>query len=154
MDLLAAEVEIRADASRTSQGIVEIRLQPWRALANDRAEIFAAGSLEWRGPVPLDLDHVAAPRLLLDAHDNGERVVMTGSIPDTPSGRELRAELAERPDASVEFVASAEHREHGVRVIDRAELRRVSAVRAGSYKTTSVEVRAAADRDWEAARWL
>ena len=154
MTTLAGELELRADPAREAAGLVTIRLQPWRALANDRPEAFAAGSLEWRGGIPLSLDHDGAPRLLLQGEDNGERVVLSGRLPDSPDGRALRGELAERPHASVEFRAAAEHREHGVRIIDRAQLVGVSAVRRGAYRTTGVEIRAD-DREREAAlRWL
>ena len=156
MSELRGTLELREDESRATQGRLVIRLQPWRALANDRAEIFEAGSLEWRGLVPLDVDHDGEARALLDAEDNGERVVLSGAIPDTARGRALRAELAERPEASVQFKASAEHRERGVRVIDKARLEAVSAVRAGAYKTATVEVRARGVQGLvEAAyRWL
>ena len=88
-------------------------------------------------------------------HDPSLIVVQEAALTDTQRSLEVRADLPEGSAAlqlvkrgalsgfSIEFNAIEEHREAGIRVIDRAELTGLALVDKGAYPQSTAEVRCA-----------
>ena len=90
-------------------------------------------------------------------HDPSMIVVQEAALTDGPRSLEVRADLPEGSAAlqlvkrgalsgfSIEFNAIEEHREAGIRVIDRAELTGLALVDKGAYPQSTAEVRCASN---------
>ena len=113
--------------------------------AQDRPELFAPGSIRLTEPVTLNLQHDPARQLATTA-DGSLRLTNTASALSleaqlAPNSAELN--LVRRKTLtglSVEFRSRREHRAHGLRVIDSADVGAVGLVDIGSYQT-ELEVR-------------
>ena len=140
-------VELRL-AGRTLRGTA-IR---YRERARDRAEMFETGAFQPLGVVKLNLQHDSFREIAsteggsLRIEDGPDALVVEADL------REGSAELAlVRRHAlrglSVEFRSLTEHRENGVRIVEKAELPAIGLVDSGSYRT-SVELRQAFGDAW------
>lgn len=133
-------VEIREADGRP---MLHIRALTARALANDRLEAFEAGSLAWSGDVPIRRGH-GTPAVLRGTPEwRDDRLEVVAAIPDTPEGRELAEGVrsGELAHASVEFNATEERRERGVRIITRGILDGIALTSKPAYRTTRTELR-------------
>ena len=121
-----------------------------RAAPNTRAmsERFEAGSIEPLHPVTLNLQHDPERRIATTAdgslrlHDGSDVLRIEADLREGSAELELVRRGALR-GLSVEFLAIAERREAGVRVLSRAGLPAIGLVDIGSHETT-VELRHAA----------
>ena len=130
-------------AGRTLTGIA----MPYGTVSPDFAERFEAGAFAPVAAVGLNLQH-----------DRGITLVEPGGLDlrDGPAALEVRAELPEGAAAlvrrralrglSVEFNATSERLEGGVRVVERAELAGLGLVDRPAYPAATVEVRARSGR--------
>ena len=102
-------------------------------------------------------------------HDTSRVIAWTGggglTLSDTRDALMVRAELPQIPAAdkaladiaagrltglSIEFKATAEHRENGIRVVTAADLNGIGVVSAPSYQQSTVEIRARSGRTMRA----
>ena len=138
--------EVRAGAEfRVSGRTLAGSVMTYGDVSLEHGERFAPGAFAPVPAVPLNVQHDAA-MTVLPAGDY--------ELIDTPQALEIRAELPARSGAlalvrrgalngfSVEFHSRAEHRESGVRVIERAALVGVGLVDMPSYPGSTAELRA------------
>ena len=138
-------IELRADESRQSPGLLEGVLLTYETRATDRPELFKRGALYW-----------ADDGLVLnESHDtkqvisrfmpqlDGDQVRVSLPLPDTQRGRDAATLIRNgtMKGLSVEFRAESEKYVGGVREIHRAFLVGAGLVTSASYKSSTVEVR-------------
>ena len=144
-DEIRCTVELRADDSRQSPGLLYGVLMRYGERAVDRPELFEPGSLTWpEGGIVLNRQHTRAnPIMLVTPIVEGNEVRIDAALPDTVAGRDAAAEVRSGlfRGLSVEFKATAQNIVGGVRRITAAVLGGVGLVDSGSYGS-AVEVRA------------
>ena len=158
MSEIRCAIELRADNSRMSPGRIVGELLSYETRATDRPEMFREGSLTWedRGIVLNRQHDRRQPVLRFTPIVEGRTLKIDASLPDTTSGRDLATEIRSGllTGMSIEFVATAETRERGIRVVEKARLTAASVVDSSSYQT-NVQVRErGVERAGRLPRWL
>ena len=120
-----------------------------KACGQIRAEVFEQGALSWPdGGIVLNRQHQrGSPIMRVIPSVVGQAVVIDAPLPDTSAGRDTAAEVRAGvfSGLSVEFKATKERFEGGVRRIGAAMLRAAAVVDSPSYAGSAVEVRAGSD---------
>ena len=135
-------IELRFDGRRMLATI------PYGETARDRAERFEARALEPAKVVALNLQHDGELELATTIDGTLELAQDDAGLTVAAELRGGVLDLVRRgrlTGVSPEFVARAERRDAGVRIIERAELVGVGLVDVGSYRTP-VELRADQDK--------
>lgn len=148
-----AKVEIRAAQDRTSPGRIVGTLIQMGRVADDRAEVFAPGSIEWpHNGVQLLAEHRGRSVMRFQPVLSGSELRIDAPLPDTALGREVATEIrsGRRSDLSIEFHATDEAQVAGVREIRAALVAAAATVPTGSYAQAHAEVREKKPR----RRWL
>lgn len=140
-------VECRADDSRTTPGRITGTLIEMGRVANDRAEVFAPGSIKWPyNGVRLLAEHRGREVLRFVPEEVGAQLRINAPLPDTALGRELAAEIrsGKRSDLSIEFHATEEAQIAGVREVRSALVDAVAIATTGTgvYDQAKAEMRA------------
>lgn len=150
MSEIRCSLELRADDTRASAGILEGTLLTYGERASDRAERFDMGALSWPdGGVVLREQHSRQQPIARFAPVlQGAELRVSIPLPDTARGRDAAINVREGvlTGLSVEFHALSEGREGAVRVIKRARLVGAGLVDDPSYGGSRVEVRARTER--------
>ena len=147
MDEIRCKVEVREDEDRLSPGRIVGTLLRYGEVASDRKELFEAGALSWPdGGIVLNRQHSRkSPVMRILPAVVGDRVVIDAALPDTTAGRDIAAEMRADPPLftglSIEFRASRQRFENGVRKIAKAVLSAAAIVDSPSYSGSAVEVR-------------
>ena len=145
MDEIRCELECREDEARESPGRIFGTLLQYGRRAQDRAELFEAGSLEWpESGIILNRQHSrAAPIMRLIPKVLGDTVVIDAALPDTAAGRDTATEIRQGlfSGLSIEFRAIKQRFEGNLRRISQAALSAAAIVDSPSYPGSVVEVR-------------
>ena len=147
MDEIRCALECRDDDSRESPGHIFGTLLRYGEQANDRKELFEAGSLTWPDSgIILNRQHSrAAPIMRFKPEVRDGSVVIDAALPDTSAGRDIAAEMKADPPLftglSIEFRSIKQTFEGGVRRISQAALSAAGIVDSPSYPGSAVEVR-------------
>ena len=145
-------IELRADESRQGPGRIVGQLMRYGEQAQDRRELFEAGSLEWPsdGGIVLNRQHSRqSPILRFIPTIDGDVVTLDAAIPDTTAGRDAATEIRTGllKGLSIEFRSLKERVSGGVRRIQKAVLTGAGLVDSPSY-ATGVELRSKRRRVW------
>ena len=139
----------REDQSRQSPGRIFGTLLNYGERSVDRPELFEQGALSWpENGIVLNRQHQrGAPIMRVVPEVVGQSVVIDAPLPDTAAGRDTAAEVRAGlfNGLSVEFKATKEKFEGGVRRIGAAMLRAAAVVDSPSYAGSAVEVRSGSD---------
>ena len=130
-------------AGRTLSGVA----MPYGTIAPDFRERFEPGAFgEVRG-MDLNLQHDPAVVVVVGAslEDSPQALSVSATLPDGSAALALVRRGALR-GFSIEFRATAERREAGVRVIERADLTGLALVDKPAYPGAAAEVRAGSGR--------
>ena len=143
-DEIRCAISIREDDTRRSPGRLVATLITEEVRAQDRPEIFSAGSLTWpTDGVLINLQHNRqAPVLRAVPFREGNEIKIDAPIPDSTSGRDAAVMIRERvlTGMSIEFRSEQEGRRGGLREVRKGTLGGAALVDKGAYPTT-VEVR-------------
>ena len=137
--------EVRLEAEAAAPGVLTGVLMAYGVRASDRPELFEPGALHWdQGGVVLREQHNRqAPicRFVPTVEDKEVRVRI--ELPDTSRGRDAAVGVKSGlyRGLSVEFRATDELQQGGVRRIKKAQLLGAGLVDDPSYKQCSVSVR-------------
>ena len=146
MDEIRCSIEIRADESRQSPGLLVGTLMVYGQRAKDRPELFERGSLSWpESGILVNRQHSrSAPIARLLPVIEGDSVMISAPLPDTVAGRDCATEIRSGllTGMSVEFARAKSSIVAGVRRISEAVLTGAAIVDAGAYAAATVEVRA------------
>lgn len=159
-DEIRCSIEFRADDTRQSPGRLRGVLMHYETIANDRREVFARGSLQWRedGILIREQHNRQAPIVRAVPFLDGDMVRIDVAVPDTQRGRDAITNVNEGvfTGLSVEFRSIAEGRRNGLREIRSAMLGGAGLVDLPSYGDSIVEVRErlATVRPSEVTLWL
>ena len=154
MTEIRCRLEIRADESRLSPGRLAGVLLTYGERASDRPESFEAGALSWpsNGVVLRRQHNEGQPIMRVIPEVRGREVVIDAALPDTAAGRDAATEIRSGlfRGLSVEFRATAQRFDAGVRRITAAVLEGAGLVDDPSYSGSAVEVRkrARVQRPW------
>lgn len=137
----SSAVELRADGRTLSGPVVR-----YGDLGRGGSERFAPGAFSPQrvtDPLRLNVGHDRADTVLvpLPVEFRSDALAVNVTLPEGCTAD--RIDRGELRGLSVGFVALAEHRESGVRVIDRAHLDHVAIVETPSYPASQVELREA-----------
>ena len=150
---IRCRVEIRADDSRQSPGRLTGTLMKYgERAAGGRSEVFEPDSLTWPadGIVIERVHRAGAPimRAIPEVRDGA--VIVDAQLPDTEAGRSAAVEVRSGlfRHLSVEFRASLQTYQGGVRRIRRAALLAAALVTNPEYHGARVEVRDRRRRIW------
>ena len=156
--VLLCSVELRADTSRTSPGLLRGVLMRYGDQAKDRNERFTTGALQWPSAgIVLNREHDARdPIMIVHPRAEADQVTIEEPLPDTESGRHAAAMVRDGTAGglSVEFRALRQTIQHGIRVIDSAFLSGAALVDAAAYRHATVEMRRRLDQPHRTAPWL
>lgn len=151
-DEIRCAVEWRADDERRGPGRLSGVLLTYGERAHDRPEQFERDSLTWPDDgIVLRRQHArTAPIMRVEPRVEGGRVLIDALLPDTAAGRDAATEIRSGllRGLSVEFRASRERYDGGLRRIMAAELRGAGLVDSPSYSGSRVEVRGRRRRVW------
>ena len=151
-DEIRCSIELRADDSMASPGRLTGVLLTYGERASDRSELFEAGALSWpSNGVVLRRQHArAAPIMRVTPEVRGRDVVIDAALPDTSAGRDTAREVRDGllPGLSVEFRATGQRYDAGVRRISGAILTGAGLVDNPSYSGSHAEVRGRRRRLW------
>ena len=138
-------IELRADDTRQSPGLLEGVLLTYETRASDRPELFKRGALRWAesGIVLNEMHNRQAPIVRFIPTVDGDEVRVSVPLPDTQRGRDAATMIRNgtMKGLSVEFRAEREEHVGGVREIRRATLGGAGLVDSPSYGGSGVEVR-------------
>ena len=155
MDEIRCKIELREDEGKPAR--IVGTLLPFGVQAQDRAELFEAGSVSWpEGGVTLRRQHNRhQPILKFTPIEDADGLRVDAPIPDTVAGRDAAEEIRSGLLAglSVEFRATKQTILSGVRRIAAGVLCGAGLVDSPSYSQATVEARELAERDTEWARW-
>ena len=153
---IRCKIEYRTDEDRQSPGRLTGVLMPYGTQASDRMERFTAGSLHWPpGGIILNESHDRkSPIIRITPEERDGAVYIDVRLPDTMRGRDAATSVRNctLQGLSVEFMAEAEDREAGIRVITRAALLGAGLVTDPSYVDAAVQIRH--KKLWESGRRL
>ena len=145
MDEVRCAIEYREDETRQSPGRLTGVLLTYEERANDRPEIFARGSLEWRdsGILIREQHNRMSPIVRAVPFLDGDAVRIDVALPNTQRARDAATNVQEGvlTGLSVEFRSVKEGRRNGMREIQRALLGGAGLVDDPSYGNSLVEVR-------------
>ena len=143
---LTCEIRYPEDESRQTPGRLVATLMTYDEVANDRREMFDAGSLRFppQGLLIDEQHNRQAPILRAMPIVDGNTIRIGHPFPDTQRGRDAATNLREKvlTGLSVSFYAEEEEVRHGIRVIKRAYAPRAGLVDSPSYSSSTAEVRA------------
>ena len=155
MDEIRCSIEVREVEGKPPR-LVGV-LMPYGERAQDRPELFEAGSLSWpsEGVVLRRQHERAQPILRFLPVESGGKLVVDTEIPSTAAGLDCLSEVRSGllRGLSVEFRATAQNIVGGVRRISRAVLTGAGLVDSGAYESATVEARAKVEREQEWERW-
>ncbi len=137
-------LECRAEGRRLSGTVLR-----YGDISPTHRERFEPGSLRMDEAITLNLGHdpmkavAFMPNGGLELTDGREELRMSALVPPTPAGALALASVENRrlPGLSIEFKATAETRQDGIRVIEAATLSGIGLVRSPSYPASQVEAR-------------
>jgi len=158
-DEIRCSIEVREDESRMSPGRVVGEMITEGQRAGDRPEVFEKRAISWpEGGIVLNRQHDRkSPIMRVQPKRDGDRVLIDQPLPNTAAGRDAAEEIRSGlfKGLSIEFRATKQRFEGGLRRIGEAVLGGVALVDSPSY-ATSVEVREKADADYyrRALTWL
>ena len=140
----AAGQEIRVEGRRLSGVVLS-----FADVSESHGERFEPGAFQYAA-VPLNLFHDAeraaawCPGGGLELRQDADALTMVAQLPPIPAADRALAEIrsGRATGLSVEFVAEAERRDAGIRVVERATLVGIGLVRDPSYGQSRVEARA------------
>ena len=158
MDTLDFEVRFAEDESRQSPGRLTGILVIYETRADDRPELFTAGSLHWPSSgIVINQQHDRARPIVraLPFESNGN-VMIDVALPNTTAGRDAAENVREGvlTGLSVEFRSEKEGRRGPLREIRQALLGAAALVDTSSYKGSVVEVRSKLKSRPELFLWL
>ena len=126
-DEIRCAIELRADDSRESPGIIVGVLLRYGERASDRPEVFEADSLTFAdGGLILNRQHERRnPIMRFTPELRGRELVIDARLPNTTAGRDAASEVRSglMRGLSIEFIAKREENRGGLRTILAGELR-------------------------------